>query len=215
MKTWMRYTIGLVVFTAAMAVMTTGSSTGCRAEYDGYGTQDWLTAGRTLSFFTAMQVDPRAEDSAGPQFVIDADVNADGLTDLISAWNQTQPVQVHLQRRDDEGNISFETVTLAGNIPTVSVAGIDTADFDQDGRTDIAVLIKVSLVEGAVCLSSDVPDEGTLAAMVLLYMGPDDPSQANQALAWEEIPVEVSRLPAPDNIPARPEIEGFTEHGAG
>ncbi len=213
MKSWTRTTIGLV--TLACALTVTGLFPGCRSEYESYGTQDWLTAGRTLSFFTAMQVDPRSEDSAGPQFVIDADVNNDGLTDMISAWNQSQPVQVHIQRRDEEGAISFETVTLAGNIPVVAVAGIEVADFDQDGHVDIAVLIKVSYVEGAVCLSSDVPAEGTLAGMVLLYLGPDDPEQTNQALAWEEIAVETSRLPAPSAIPSTPEISGFTDMALG
>jgi hypothetical protein len=171
---------------------------------------DFLASGRTLSFFDGYQVDPRSEDSAGPQFVADADLNGDGLTDLVSAWNQSQPVQVHLQGRSVEGEITFETITLAGNIPVVSVAGLEVADFDQDGREDIAVLIKASFVEGAVCLDSTVPGEGTLSGMVLLYLGPDDPSRTNQALAWQEVAVEASRLPAPSDVSTTPEVGGFT-----
>ncbi len=54
----------------------------------------------TQSFFTAFQIDPAAEDTAGPKFVISADIDQDGLMDLISAWNESQPIQLHLQRRD-------------------------------------------------------------------------------------------------------------------
>ncbi|RME37572.1 MAG: hypothetical protein D6788_09155, partial [Planctomycetota bacterium] len=65
-----------------------------------------LPAEETRSFFTAFQVDPTAEDTAGPKFVVAADIDQDGLLDLVSAWNQSQPVQLHLQRRDAAGNIS-------------------------------------------------------------------------------------------------------------
>ena len=44
----------------------------------------------TRSFFEAFQIDPEAEDTAGPKFVISADVDQDGRLDLISAWNQSQ-----------------------------------------------------------------------------------------------------------------------------
>jgi hypothetical protein len=215
MKSWIRYTIGLITLSLGAAMVATGG-VGCRGSYTGVSEDgDSPLAGQTLSFFTAFQVDPRSEDSAGPQFVAAADLNADGLTDLVSAWNQSQPVQVHLQRRSEGNVISFETITLAGNIPVVSVAGVDVADFDQDGRLDIAVLVKVSLEEGAVCLTTEVPGEGTLSGMVLLYLGPDDPTRTNQALAWEELTVESSRLPAPSDVPETPETAGFTSMAVG
>ena len=124
---------------AIVAVSAIGLFIGCRGNYGASvapsgNSDDFLGTGRTLSFFTAIQVDPQSEDSAGPQFVAAADLDSDGFIDLVSAWNQSQPVQIHLQRRDTIGNISFETVTLAGNIPVVSVAGLTIADFDQDAR---------------------------------------------------------------------------------
>ena len=113
--------------TAAVTILLTATLVGCRVDYgdvaDGGGGGDFLTTGRTLSFFDVHQVDPRSEDSAGPQFVVAADLNQDGLMDLVSAWNQSQPVQIHLQYRTTAGGIYFETTTLAGNIPVVAVAG--------------------------------------------------------------------------------------------
>jgi hypothetical protein len=205
--------------TAAVTVLLTATLAGCRVDYGdvagaGGGGGDFLTTGRTLSFFDVHQVDPRSEDSAGPQFVVAADLNQDGLMDLVSAWNQSQPVQIHLQHRTTAGGISFETLTLAGSIPTVAVAGLAVADFDQDLRPDIAVLIKESLLTGAACLDSEQPEEG-LRGLVLLYMGPTHVSQVNRALAWEEVRVEASFLQGAGEATGAPELGGFTSMAVG
>ncbi|MHC5111627.1 MAG: FG-GAP repeat domain-containing protein [Planctomycetota bacterium] len=214
MNAFQTFSLKLVTFGFVGMGMILAVTGGCGVNYvetTSTGiTGDFLTSGRTLSNFQAFQIDPQSEDSAGPQFVASADLNGDGFIDLVSAWNQSQPVQVHLQRRNAVGGILFETLTLAGSIPAVSVAGLEVADFDNDGAADIAVLIKISLLPDAGCLDSDLPPEGTLSGLVLLYMGPSDPDQANQALAWEEIPVEISRLPAPTDAPDSPEVGGFT-----
>ena len=170
---------------------------------------DFLQTGRTLSFFTALQVDPRSEDSAGPQFVVAEDLNNDGLLDLISAWNQSQPVQIHLQSAGPDGSIGFETITLAGSIPAVAVSGLAAADFDGDGNQDVAVLLKESLVSGAACLDSEQPGDG-LRGLIVIYFGPDDPTQANQALAWDEVQVRASLLQGSGDDTSQPESGGYT-----
>jgi len=101
-----------------------------------------LPGEETRSFFTAFQLDPVAEDTAGPKFVVSADIDQDGLPDLVSAWNQSQPVQLHLQRRDPEGNISFRTITLAGTTPVAVVAGLEVGQINGDGWLDVVVLVK-------------------------------------------------------------------------
>ncbi len=174
----------------------------------------FLETGRTLSFFTVVQIDPRSEDSAGPQFVVAGDVNNDGLIDLVSAWNQSQPVQVHLQRRGEAGSIRFETITLAGSIPTVAVAGLAVADFDRDGQPDIAVLVKESLVAGAGCLDSEQPGEG-LRGLIILYLGPDDQTQTNQALAWREVRIGATLLQGIGDAVSTPEEGGYTAMAVG
>src|SRR3989304_4236558 len=126
MKVRMRTTAGVLAVVSAATLAALGMFGGCRGRYgtsDGGGTgDDFLATGRTLSFFSAVQVDPQSEDSAGPQFVVAEDLNDDGLMDLVSAWNQSQPAQIHLQRRNGDNEISFETLTLAGNVPVVAVA---------------------------------------------------------------------------------------------
>ena len=107
-----------------------------------------LPAEETRSFFTAFQIDPTAEDTAGPKFVVAGDVDQDGLMDLVSAWNQSQPIQLHLQRRDANGVISFRTVTLGGTSPIAVVSGLELGQINDDGFLDVVVLIKATGAEG-------------------------------------------------------------------
>jgi len=219
MKVRLRTTAGVLAVVSAATLVAVGTWLGCRGRYGtssvGAATNDFLATGRTLSFFSAIQVDPRSEDSAGPQFVVAEDLDGDGLLDLVSAWNQSQPVQIHLQRRTASGAIRFETTTLAGNIPIVSVAGLAVTDFDGDGAPDIAVLLKQTLEEGAACLDSEVPQEGDASGLVLIYLAPVDALLVNEPLAWTETPVEASRLAGNGADAATPEVGGFTSMAVG
>ncbi|MGB2984651.1 MAG: VCBS repeat-containing protein [Phycisphaerae bacterium] len=218
MKSWLCKPEGLLAVAAAVTVALLGTFAGCRGNYSDYagGGAGFLDTGRTLSFFTAVQVDPRSEDSAGPQFVVAEDLNNDGLLDLVSAWNQSQPVQIHLQGRTSSGGMSFETVTLAGNIPVVSVAGLAVADFDQDGAMDIAVLIKETLLCTATCLGTEPVDcNKVLNGVILMYMGPENPEEANQALAWRDQDVKSSYLAGAGSAYGPPEEGGFTNMAVG
>ncbi len=204
------------IITAVLAAGTACSIGACRGRYGsgGSGGADFLTTGKTLSHFTAIQVDPRSEDSAGPQFVTSADLNGDGLLDLVSAWNQSQPVQVHLQRPGTSTEFRFETITLAGSIPVIAVAGLAVADFDSDGHADIAVLAKETLKEGPECPDSERPDDG-LSGLIVVYLGPSDPAQTNQALAWEEVEIGTSFLQGIGDPLGPPEEGGYTSMKVG
>jgi len=221
MKLSLHRICGLLAAIALFGLAATTVFLGCRGQYGaiqkgGGGTTDFLTTGRTASFFQAIQVDPRSEDTAGPQFVAAADIDSDGLLDLVSAWNQSQPVQIHFQRRDAAGTISFETVTLAGNIPVVRVAGLAVADFDNDGAPDVAVLVKETADDLPLACLGGAPGAG-YHGVLIIYFGPVDPGQTTQALAWTETPVEGSRLlglPIP-TFAGPPEEEGYTSLAIG
>lgn len=215
MKAWYCHSPRSVALLLLVVATAVGSIVSCRAVYTGTGgSGDFLTTGRTQSHFRAIQVDPASEDSAGPQFVVAEDLDGDGLLDLVSAWNQSQPVQVHLQRRDASGAISFETITLAGSVPVVNVAGLAVADFDLDDQPDIAVLVKETLLEAPQCLDAELPEEG-LAGHILVYFGPTDPTQINQALAWEEVPVGAAFLQGSGDANSGPENGGYTSLSVG
>ena len=213
MNTRLRLPARWALLTAALA---TGIAAflGCSTDYSSFGLGNgFLDSGVTLSFFKAIQIDPKSEDSAGPQFVEAADLNGDGLVDLVSVWSQSQPVQIHLQSRSGTA-ITFETVTLAGSIGVMNVAGLAVDDYDLDGRADIAVLVKESLTSGAACLDSEQPGEG-LNGLVLLFLGPANSTQANQALAWEEVPVSAAFLQGAGSAAGLPEEGGFTSMKTG
>ncbi len=171
-------------------------------------------SGSTRSFFQAIQVDPKSEDSAGPQFVVGADLNGDGLQDLVSAWNQSQPVQIHLQGRSATGGITFETLTLAGSVPVAAVSGLAVADFDADGRPDIAVMAKETLLTGPGCLDAEIASTG-LSGSIIIYRGPTDAAQTNQALAWDEVQIGTSFLQGTLSASGLPEDGGYTEMAVG
>jgi len=162
---------------------------GCRSMYYSPGSgepagSNFATTGIAGSLFSALQVDPRSEDSAGPVLAAAGDLDGDSLMDIASAWNESQPVQVHLQRRNADGDIAFQTVQLGGTTPIAKVAGLELEDMDGDGRLDVVVLVKdTGLV--ATCDPArddcDVTDnggriEGAVEGGIVIFYNPDDPA---------------------------------------
>ncbi len=189
------------------------------------GTDDVeLPAAETRSFFTAFQIDPVSEDSAGPKFVVSGDVDQDGLLDLVSAWNQSQPVQLHLQRRDPQGNISFRTITLAGTSPVAIVGGLAVGQINGDGWLDVVILVKgtgsgtfcptpdgpveVSRTEGEIIVLFNpgtvtaIPDGDSWTELILVNPLVADRWIHNQFPGNEEMPIEEAKV--------TPENSGFT-----
>jgi hypothetical protein len=136
------------------------------------------------SFFKAFQVDPPFEHSAGPKFVVAADIDQDGLLDVVSAWNQSQPIQIHLQRRDSNNNIFFRTITIAGTSPTAVMAGLAVGQVDGDGWLDIVVLVKAAGGQ-TIC----PPDEelSLLEGEIIVYFSPGDAQALTNGDLWDEM----------------------------
>ncbi len=175
----------------------------------------------TFSFFTQSQIDPADEDTAGPKFVVSGDIDNDGLLDLASGWNQSQPVQIHLQRRDADGRITFQTVTLAGTSPVTIMGSLKLGDIDGDGFLDVAMAIKnTGFIRFCVPNApdcNDVPDvidadEG----LVGILFSPGDAALITNGDNWEEVVFEASRLSGRRDIPAveepvEPEFNSYTD----
>ncbi|MEK7710275.1 MAG: VCBS repeat-containing protein [Planctomycetota bacterium] len=145
-----------------------------------------LPSEETRSFFTAFQIDPVDEDSAGPKFVVAGDVDQDGLTDLVSAWNQSQPIQLHLQRRDPAGNISFRTITLAGTTPIAVVAGLQLGQINDDGFLDVVVLVKATGV-GGFCPTDPPSEISRLEGEIIVLFNPGDAAFIPDGDRWTEM----------------------------
>ncbi|RJP36064.1 MAG: hypothetical protein C4547_08145 [Phycisphaerales bacterium] len=187
----------------------------------------------TLSFFKAFQIDPQAEDSAGPKFVQAADVDKDGLLDLVSAWNQSQPVQLHLQRRDEDDNISFRTITLGGTSPIALVAGVEFGQIndddgngviDDDDWLDVVILSKATGVAG-FCPKAEGPVAvSLLEGEIIILFSPGNDVEIPNGDRWTEMilvnvivqdPWIHNQYPGIDDgdfstMAATPELGGFT-----
>jgi hypothetical protein len=205
-----------LVFTLALILSIGWAGSGCRTFYDDKSSDsmvgDFVATGVTSSFFTAMQVDPRSEDSAGPQLVDAADLNGDGLMDLASIWNESQPLQIHLQRRDAEDNVLFDTLPIGGTTPIARASGLKIADMDMDGRPDLVVLIKDT---GLIAMCDferddcDVTDNGgvvpgAIEGGLVIFYNPEDPV----ADVWEPTIVLDSFLAGTEGD--LPEVGGYT-----
>ncbi len=161
--------------------------------------------------FTPIQIDPASEDSAGPQLIATGDIDGDGLIDVASAWNQTKPMQIHLQRIIDN-TIVFETVILAGDFPLIIAAGIEIADMDGDGRNDVVVLVKETGVFARCRFTGEFLDaENTPAGLIMIFYQPDNPDDINSPIAWQDVVLQQSETAGqPPALPETPEEGGYT-----
>ena len=145
-----------------------------------------LPAEETRSFFTAFQVDPVPEDTAGTKFVVAGDVDQDGLTDLVSGWNQSQPIQLHLQRRDPAGNISFRTINLGGTNPIAVIAGVELGFINDDAFPDVVVLSKATGNVG-LCPTNPPTEISALEGEIIVLFNPGDAALVPDGDRWAEM----------------------------
>jgi hypothetical protein len=173
------------LYSMAAALLILGSTTGCPNAPDiagsstvttvgGGGSGTSPTTGEEISWPVA-QVDPLDEDTAGFNQVISADMNDDGLIDLVTAAYESQPIQLHLQQRSPAGEVSFDSFSVAGSGPIVKVSALRVADFDGDGNLDVIV---ASQDTGFAPFEECAAQE---CQIIILY-APDD---ARDALNWE------------------------------
>jgi len=178
----------------------------------------------TASNFRAIQIDPVREDTAGPKFVLPHDMDNDGLVDLVTGWNQSQPVQLHLQRRDAEGDVSFVSVNLGGTAPIALIGDLAVADFDVDGWLDVAVLVKTTGAAPICPTPGEAEPFEVLAntdeGEVEILFSPGTFEDITDGDAWQEVRLDRSRFPGRRDVDipeARtlPEWNSYTGIAAG
>jgi len=123
-------------------------------------------------------LDPLLEQSAGAKVVVAGDINGDGLTDFASASTESQPIQIHLR---NPANLEYTTYTIAGGGPINKVVNMKIADFDNDGRNDIALVITDT---GFV----PVPGADLRGAVVILF----NPADSTNTLAWTQVTLDAT-----------------------
>ncbi|HUU84305.1 MAG TPA: FG-GAP-like repeat-containing protein [Phycisphaerae bacterium] len=176
----------------------------------------------TASNFRAIQIDPAREDSAGPKYIRSFDMDNDGLPDLVTGWNESQPIQLHLQRRDMDGRISFVSVNLGGTSPLAVIGGVDVADFDQDGWLDLAVAAKTTGSVGICPKPGALPpyEPKGLQAEIQILFNPGNIDDITDGDAWQLLRLSRSWLPGREDVEVQeartfPEFNGYTGIAAG
>ncbi|MCP4593776.1 MAG: VCBS repeat-containing protein [bacterium] len=175
----------------------------------------------TASNFRAIQIDPLLESTAGPKFVMPFDIDNDGLIDLLTGWNENQPVQIHLQRRNEDGDISYVAVNLGGTGPIGIIGDLDMIDFDGDGWLDVAVLVKETGQVGVCPIEGgwDALDDAGTGEVQILF-NPGNLDQITDGDAWREVRLERSQLPVRRDVSVEdsqtyPEFNGYTGMAVG
>jgi len=165
-------------------------------------TQGTTVGGGTIAApqYTQNIVDPVLEATAGAKVIKAADMDGDGLLDLVSGSNENQPIQLHMR---NTSGLTFETFSISGGGPIASMIDLEIVDLDGDGNLDIAVLVRDT---GFV----PVQDASIRGAVVLLF-APDDPTDQ---LAWTEVTITATfNLPGEDIGFAAFAVADFTGDG--
>lgn len=144
--------------------------------------------------FSVRQLDPVLESTAGARVIVAADFNGDGLVDFASGSAESQPIQLHLRV---PGTSDYNTFSIAGEVPISIMYDLQVADFDQDGRLDVAVLVNNTGI---------IPVAGaTKRGAVVLLFAPPDPADS---IAWQQVVIDATFVLPNDD-------EGLTDFAVG
>lgn len=177
--------IGLRCLFAGFVISTLGSSTGCTELFVFFGPGGPYGPGGTTTqptsntipapVFSSQAIDPELEATAGARVIVVSDMDGDGLDDLVSGSNESQPIQLHMRTG---AAVAYDTFSIAGGGPISEMTDLQVRDFDGDGNPDIAVL--------ATDTGFTPVDGASIRGAVVLLFAPDDP---RDQLGWTEVTV--------------------------
>ncbi|HPF40909.1 MAG TPA: VCBS repeat-containing protein [Phycisphaerae bacterium] len=125
--------------------------------------------------FSSQAIDPTLEATAGARVIVVADMDGDGLDDLVSGSNESQPIQLHMRTG---AAVAYDTFSVAGGGPISEMTNLEVTDFDGDGNPDVAVL--------ATDTGFTPVDGASIRGAVILLFAPDDP---RDQLGWTEVTI--------------------------
>jgi len=129
------------------------------------------TTGSGIPTYTSDHLGALFETTARAKTVVVGDINNDGLADVASISDDSQPVQIHL-RNPVTGE--FRTISVASGPPLTSLADIELADLNRDGKLDIVLLVA----------DTGLSAKGAQPALVMLIQGADPATPAD----WTMVP---------------------------
>jgi len=125
--------------------------------------------------FRISLLDDLYEATAGPNMIIGTDFNTDGQPDFAAISSESEVVQIFIR---NTATSRYDQLPIAGGLPLTRMVRIAAADFDGDGRVDLAIAVNNTGI-------APTSPASKVAQIVLIFAPPDPRDQ----LSWLTVPL--------------------------